>query len=316
MKYIELTVHTTSEASEIVSDIMWNYTDYGVTICDRADIIALQTAKESTFWDYMDDELALDKQPSDVLVKCYVAQDVAGEYIPAILQDIRDAKVRSDGFVPFGTLEDTKRVVDGDDWIDVWKKHFRPIHLGKIVVVPEWIAYEPKDGEQVVLLDSNMAFGTGEHETTSMCVELMQEYVSSASVCIDVGCGSGILGISAIKLGAQKAYLTDIDPIAVESALHNAKLNGVDEKTVVAHSNLLDNADIKADIMMANITGEVLKMLAPSIPKNLKADGVLILSGIIESRLEMVKEAYLAVGMEVVYERRKGEWFALVLKNK
>ena len=316
MKYIELTVHTTSEASEIVSDIMWNYTDYGVTICDRADIIALQTAKESTFWDYMDDELALDKQPSDVLVKCYVAQDVAGEYIPAILQDIRDAKARSDGFVAFGTLEDTKRVVDGDDWIDVWKKHFRPIHLGKIVVVPEWIAYEPKDGEQVVLLDSNMAFGTGEHETTSMCVELMQEYVSSASVCIDVGCGSGILGISAIKLGAQKAYLTDIDPIAVESALHNAKLNGVDEKTVVAHSNLLDNADIKADIMMANITGEVLKMLAPSIPKNLKADGVLILSGIIESRLEMVKEAYLAVGMEVVYERRKGEWFALVLKNK
>ena len=314
MKYIELTVHTTSEASEIVSDIMWNYTDYGVTICDRADIIALQTAKESTFWDYMDDELALDRQPSDVLVKCYVAQDVAGEYIPAILQDIRDAKERSDGFVPFGTLEDTKRVVDGDDWIDVWKKHFRPIHLGKIVVVPEWIAYEPKDGEQVVLLDSNMAFGTGEHETTSMCVELMQEYVSSASVCIDVGCGSGILGISAIKLGAQKAYLTDIDPIAVESALHNAKLNGVDEKTVVAHSNLLDNADIKADIMMANITGEVLKMLAPSIPKNLKADGVLILSGIIESRLEMVKEAYLAVGMEVIYERRKGEWFALVLK--
>ena len=314
MKYIELTVHTTSEASEIVSDIMWNYTDYGVTICDRADIIALQTAKESTFWDYMDDELALDKQPSDVLVKCYVAQDVAGEHIPAILQDIRDAKERSDGLVPFGTLEDTKRVVDGDDWIDVWKKHFRPIHLGKIVVVPEWIAYQPKDGEQVVLLDSNMAFGTGEHETTSMCVELMQEYISSASVCIDVGCGSGILGISAIKLGAKKAYLTDIDPIAVESALHNAKLNGVDEKTIVAHSNLLDNADIKADIMMANITGEVLKMLAPSIPKNLKKDGVLILSGIIESRLEMVKEAYLAVGMEVIYERRKGEWFALVLK--
>ena len=315
MKYIELTVHTTSEASEIVSDIMWNYTDYGVTICDRADIIALQTAKESTFWDYMDDELALDKQPSDVLVKCYVAQDVAGEYIPAILQDIREAKERSDGFVPFGTLEDTKRVVDGDDWIDVWKKHFRPIHLGKIVVVPEWIAYQPKDGEQVVLLDSNMAFGTGEHETTSMCVELMQEYVSSASVCIDVGCGSGILGISAIKLGAQKAYLTDIDPIAVESALHNAKLNGVDEKTVVAHSNLLDNADIKADIMMANITGEVLKMLAPSIPKNLKKDGVLILSGIIESRLEMVKAAYEEVGMQVVFERRKGEWFALVLKH-
>ncbi len=198
----------------------------------------------------------------------------------------------------------------------MWKKHFRPIHLGRIVVVPEWIEYAPQADEQVVLLDSNMAFGTGEHETTSMCVELMQEYITPSSVCIDVGCGSGILGISAVKLGAEKAYLTDIDPIAVESATHNAKLNGVAEKTVVAHSNLLENADVRGDIMMANITGEVLKMLAPSIPKNLKKEGVLILSGIIESRLEMVKVAYEAVGMQVAFERRKGEWFALVLKHK
>ena len=315
MKYIELTIHTTTEASEIISDIMWNYTDYGVTICDRADIIALQTSKETTFWDYMDDELTADKH-SDVLVKCYVAEDQAAQYIPAILQDIAQAKERSEGFVLFGTLEDTKRTVDGDDWIDVWKKHFRPIHLGKIVVVPEWIAYEAAEDERVVLLDSNMAFGTGEHETTSMCVELMQSYITPNSVCIDVGCGSGILGISAVKLGASKAYLTDIDMIAVESSLHNAKLNKVDEKTVVAHSNLLDNTDIQGDIMMANITGEVLKMFAPSIPKNLKKDGVLILSGIIESRLAMVKQAYEAVGLEVALEKRKGEWFALVLKHK
>ena len=315
MKYIELTIHTTTEASEIISDIMWNYTDYGVTICDRADIIALQTAKESTYWDYMDDELTEDK-PSDVLVKCYVAEDISGEVVASILRDIENAKTLSGGAIPFGTLEDTKRLVDGDDWIDVWKKHFRPIHLGAIVVVPEWIEYAPAEGERVVLLDSNMAFGTGEHETTSMCVELMQEYITPSSVCIDVGCGSGILGISAIKLGAQRAYLTDIDSIAVESALHNSELNGVAEKTVVAHSNLLENADIRGDIMMANITGEVLKMLAPSIPKNLKEDGVLILSGIIESRLAMVKEAYEAVGMKVVFERRKGEWFALVLKHK
>ncbi len=315
MKYIELTIHTTTEGSEIISDIMWNYTDYGVTICDRADIIALQTAKESTFWDYMDDELTEEK-PSDVLVKCYVAEDAAGEVLPAILRDIQDAKARGEGCIPFGTLEDTKRTVDGDDWIDVWKKHFRPIHLGKIVVVPEWIAYQPTADEKVVLLDSNMAFGTGEHETTSSCVELMQRYIQADSVCIDVGCGSGILGISAIKLGAAKAYLTDIDPIAVESALHNASLNGVEEKTVVAHSNLLDDTSVQGDIMMANITGEVLKMLAPSIPKNLKKEGVLILSGIIESRLEMVVAAYEEVGMEVVHTQRKGEWFALVLKHR
>ena len=319
MKYIELTIHTTSEASEIISDIMWGYTEYGVSICDRADIIALQTAKESTFWDYMDDELEADltaDKPMDVLVKCYVAEDVAGEVLPMIMKDIWAAKERSGDFIPFGTLEDTKRYVDGDDWIDVWKKHFRPIHLGSIVVVPEWIDYTPTPNEHVVLLDSNMAFGTGEHETTSMCVELMQEYITPDSVCIDVGCGSGILGISAIKLGAAKAYLTDIDPIAVESSLHNCELNGVADNCVVALSNLLDNTDIQGDVMMANITGEVLKMLAPSIPKNLKKDGVLILSGIIESRLEMVKNAYEEVGMQVVFEKRKGEWFALVLKHK
>ena len=314
MKYVELTIHTTTEASEIISDIMWNYTDYGVTICDRADIIALQTAKESTYWDYMDDELVQDK-PSDVLVKCYVAEDIAAQTVSAILKDVQDAKERSEGILPFGTLEDTKRLVDGDDWIDVWKKHFRPIHLGDVVVVPEWIEYAPAPHERVVLLDSNMAFGTGEHETTSMCVELMQEYITPDSVCIDVGCGSGILGISAVKLGAKNAYLTDIDPIAVESALHNSELNGVAAQTVVAHANLLDDTDVHGDIMMANITGEVLKMLAPFIPKNLKTDGVLILSGIIESRLTMVKEAYESVGMKVVLEKRKGEWFALVLKH-
>lgn len=315
MQYTELTIHTTTEASEIIADIMWGYSDFGVTICDKNDIIALQTSKETTFWDYMDDEV-VENKPTDVLVKCYLEQDKAKEDIASILRDIQNAKELSAGAIPFGTLEDTKRTVDGDDWIDVWKKHFRPIHLGKIVVVPEWIDYTPEKDEKVVLLDSNMAFGTGEHETTSSCVELMQEYITENSVCIDVGCGSGILGISAIKLGAKKAYLTDIDPVAVESSLHNAKLNGVDGYTVVAHSNLLDNTAIVADVMMANITGEVLKLLAPSIPKNLKKDGVLILSGIIESRLQMVKTAYEEVGMQVIVEKRKGEWFALVLKHK
>ncbi len=315
MQYVELTIHTTTEASEIISDIMWNYTDYGVTICDRADIIALQTAKETTFWDYIDDELTEEKN-CDVLVKCYIAEDVAANTVAAILQDIRDAQERSGGAIPFGTLEETKRTVDGDDWINVWKKHFRPIHLGKIVVVPEWIEYTPQADEKVVLLDSNMAFGTGEHETTSMCVELMQEYVTPETVCIDVGCGSGILGISAIKLGAPKAYLTDIDPIAVDSALHNSELNGVADKTVVAHSNLLDNTDVQGDVVFANITGEVLKLLAPSMPKNLKKDGILILSGIIESRLEMVRSAYEGVGLEILSQTQKGEWFALVLRHK
>ena len=315
MKYIELTVHTTTEASEILADIMWNYTDFGVTICDVNDIIALQKSKDTMYWDYMDDDLTEGK-PTDALVKCYLEEETAAAVIRNILDDIAVAKENCGGALEFGTLEDVRREVDGDDWIEVWKKHFRPIHLGKIVVVPEWIDYTPADGELVVLLDSNMAFGTGEHETTSSCVELMQEHIFEGCSCIDVGCGSGILGIAAVKLGAKTAYLTDIDEVAVSSAKHNAELNGVAKQTVVAHSNLLDDSSVQGDVMMANITGEILVMLAPSIPKNLKKDGVLILSGIIESRLQMVKDAYAAVGLTVVKERRKGEWFALVLKHR
>lgn len=315
MKMIELTIHTTTEASELVADVLWNYTTFGVAIADRNDLAMLRENKDSLYWDYMDDDV-LTSMGTEALVKCYLEPSAALTDIPAIAEEIARTKERSEGLIPFGSLEATRREVEGDEWIDVWKKHFRPIPLGKIVIVPEWIEYSPKEGEHVVLLDSNMAFGTGEHETTSLCIELMQDYLTPDSVCIDVGCGSGILGISAVKLGAKKAYLTDIDQIAVSSATHNSILNRTDDKTVVAHSNLLDNTEVKGDIMLANITGEILCMLAPSIPKNLKEDGVLILSGIIDSRLVMVKNAYAAVGMKVVRQEQKGEWFALVLKRE
>lgn len=313
MKYTELTVHTSTEASEIVADAMWNYTDFGVTVCDVNDVIALQKTKDG-YWDYIDENLR-DASRTDVLVKCYLEEETAQRVAADIMRDIFEAKERAQGAIDFGTLEETKRQVDGDDWIEVWKKHFRPIHLAKIVVVPEWIAYEKAPDEEIVLLDSNMAFGTGEHETTSMCVEEMQNYLKKGDVCIDVGCGSGILGISAVKLGAEKAYLTDVDPVAVKSAKHNAEKNGVADKCVVDHSDLLENSCVRGDVVLANITGEILVRLAPSIPRGLKENGVLILSGIIESRLEMVKKAFLAQSLVLEKERKKGEWYALTFRR-
>ncbi|MGN1062036.1 MAG: 50S ribosomal protein L11 methyltransferase, partial [Candidatus Scatosoma sp.] len=308
----ELTVHTTSEASEIVADVMWNYTDFGVSVCDVNDVIALQKSKEG-YWDYIDETLR-DTSRADVLVKCYLEEDTAEKTAGKIMRDIFLAKERAAGAIEFGSLEETKRRVDGDDWIEVWKKHFRPIRLSRIVVVPEWIKYEKAENEETVLLDSNMAFGTGEHETTSMCVEELQNYLRPGDICIDVGCGSGILGISAVKLGAEKAYLTDVDPVAVKSAEHNARLNGVYEKCVVAHADLLEDTNVQGDVVLANITGEILVRLAPSIPKNMKKTGALILSGIIESRLAMVKSAFLSQGLQVIKQRKKGDWFALVLR--
>ena len=313
MKYIELTVHTATEGSELVADAMWAYSPYGVTVCDAADAAAL--AKDSTvFWDYMDD--SVETKNRDVLVKCYLEPAEADEKIKLILNEISSRKQLSEGLIDFGTLEDTKRVIEGDDWIDVWKKHFRPIHLGRIVVVPEWIDYTKEAGEHVVLLDSNMAFGTGEHETTSMCVELLQDYLKEGDTVLDVGCGSGILGIAAAKLGGKRCYLSDLDPIAVESAEHNCALNNVEDITRVTLSDLLSESSVTADIILANITAEVLSLLAPSIPAHLKAGGTLILSGIIESRLALVKEKYAAVGLSLREERRKGEWYALVFSRE
>ena len=314
-QFSEITVHTTTIASELIADAMWNYTDFGVNICDANDIVSLQRNKDGIFWDYMDDNLKINER-ADVLVKCYVALDKIDEVRRALRQNIAAMVQNSQGAIDFGSLEDTVRTVDGDAWLEVWKEHFRPIHLGRIVVVPEWIKYTPAENEKVVLLDSNMAFGTGEHETTSMCVELLQEYLTENSVCIDVGCGSGILGISAVKLGAKQAYLTDIDPVAVDSANHNAELNGVKEKITVSHSNLLDENKVTGDVIVANITAEVLALLSPSIPKYLKEKGVLILSGIIHDRLNQVKKVYEEQGLIIERERAKGEWHALVLRRK
>lgn len=313
MKFIELTVHTTSEGSELIADVMWRYTSYGVAISDVKDVIALQRDK-SAYWDYMDEDLVANTS-GDVLVKAFIAIGDAPDVLPKIRRDIEEISENCAGALPLGTLETTNREIEGDDWIEIWRTHFRPIHLGAIVVVPEWIEYHKEDGEETVLLDNNMAFGTGEHETTSMCIELLQKYITPDSVCIDVGCGSGILGISAIKLGAKLAYLTDIDAVAVESAKHNALLNGVSEKTVIARSNLLDDSNLKGDIMLANITADILENLAPSIPKNLKAGGTLILSGIIDSKLERVAEVYSAQGLTLIEKVKKGEWNALAFKG-
>ena len=314
-EFSEITVHTTSEGSELVADAMWQYTDFGVNICDVNDIVRLQKGEKGVFWDYIDDTLRYDER-ADVLVKCYVSPEKTDGVRRALREDLSAMKERAAGAISFGSLECTVKTVDGDEWIEVWKEHFRPIPLGKIVVVPEWIEYQCREGEKALRLDSNMAFGTGEHETTSMCVEWLQEYMQSGSVCIDVGCGSGILGICAALLGAKHAYLTDIDPVAVDSARHNAALNGVADRVSVDHSDLLEKNRVQGDIILANITAEVLCLLAGDLNRYLKEGGVAILSGILSDRVQKVKEAYAAQGLFPVHERTKGEWVSLVLRRK
>lgn len=313
MKFIEFTISTTGEASELVSDILWGYTNYGVAICDVNDVIELIEKRRDT-WDYVDDSL-VESGSAEVLVKAYVAKEEAERAGADIREDLDRLARNAAGNIAVGTLETVKREVDGDDWIEIWRKHYRPMLFGRVWVCPEWIEHEVGEGEVKVRIDSNMAFGTGEHETTSMCIELIQDYMKPTDLVIDVGCGSGILGIAAIKLGANSAILTDIDFVAVKSANHNCKLNGVEDKATVAHSNLLDDTSVKGDLVVANITADVLKILAKSILNNVKDGGMLIMSGIIHSRYEEVLKIYSELGFALVEKREKGEWIAIAMKK-
>ena len=314
MKFAEFTITTTQEAQELVADIMWNYSSYGVNICDAKDVKELIENRRSTF-DYIEDEVLARINDKSTLVKGYVALDIADETAKKIRADLDALRARSDGFIEVGTLETVRRTVDGDDWIEIWKKHYRPIELGKVVVCPAWIDYEPKAGQVKVLIDSNMAFGTGEHETTSMVVEMMQKYIAGAKTVIDVGTGSGILGISAAKLGARKVVMTDIDYVAVKTAEHNCALNGVKDKCEVFLNNLLDEKKVIGELVLANITADVLLVLSQNIVNNVAIGGHIVMSGIIKGRYDEVLSRYSSLGFTFEEKMEKGEWIALAMRK-
>lgn len=304
MEYIELTVSTSTEGSELVADIAWNYTDLGVAISDVNDVIELSKMKRR-MWDYMEDGLTEQK---DVLVKAYFDTDDE-KGVKNFLNDLSALKRNSEFNV--GSLETVRRIVDGDAWLNTWKEHFKPLHIGKVVICPEWIKYDEKEGETVVKIDANMAFGTGEHETTSMCIELLQKYMVKDESVIDVGCGSGILGITALKLGCKDVLMTDIDSQAVEASEHNAKLNGV--SATVIEKNLLDDTTIKGDLILANIMAEILVEFSNGIKGNLNENGKIILSGILNEKANTVITAYEKQGFKLIEKISKGEWTAVCM---
>ena len=314
MKFTEFTISTTTEAQELVADILWQYTSYGVAISDVKDVVELINDRKST-WDYLDDSVLKELNRQVTLVKAYVSLDISDETLVKIENDLAVLKENCKGFTETGSLEIVKRVVDGDDWIEIWKKHYRPIELGKVVVCPAWIEHTVKDGQVSVLIDSNMAFGTGEHETTSMVIELMQEYLSNAKSVIDVGTGSGILGISAAKLGAEKVFMTDIDYVAVKSAKHNCELNGTADRCEVALNNLLDDKQVKGELVLANITADVLLILSNTITGNVVDGGVMIMSGIIKMRENEVIDRYSSLGFKLEKRICKGEWVAIAMRK-
>lgn len=311
MKYVELTVRTNTAGSELVSEILWEYTTEGVSIDDVNDVLELDRMKKGT-WDYVDDAL-LSRVGEDVLVRGYLPIDDKNA-----LNEVKERIKNIPSFVdfPVGSLSVSEKVVDGDEWAEKWKESFSPIPIGKhFVVCPEWMDYEKKDGDVVILLDSNMAFGTGSHETTAMCLERIEKYVKAGDVVFDVGCGSGILGIGAALIGADSVLMTDIDECAVDAARENAARNHV-LNVHVDLKNLLDGESGTCDLLVSNIMAEVLIGFCQGVYKSVKKGGKVILSGIVAEKADDVKRAYEAVGFTQVEQETRGEWCAEVFTKE
>lgn len=311
MKYREFTIHTTDEAEELVSDILWNYTDYGVAVSSVKDVIELTERRRQTY-DYIEESL-LEGNKGVSLVKGYFNIEDCDEKKSLVIKDLETLKSNACGNIDVGSLEFIERTVDGDDWIEVWRKHYRPIKFGKITVCPKWYDYE--GDEYVVYIDSNAAFGTGEHETTSMCLRFIEKYLTADDTLVDVGTGSGVLGIAAAKLGAKKVLMTDVDQVAVDASNHNAVLNNVDKVCTVVNTNLLNGVTIEGNVVVANITADVLKVLSRDILNYVKPNGVLIMSGILRDLKEEVVSVYKATGFDLLEDSTVGEWSAVVMKR-
>lgn len=299
MKYKTITVFTNHNDADLISSAMFDAGAGGVSILDKQDFLDL--VKSDVIWDYVDESVL---EQSEV-VKVSTMYELGDKDFEANLEANLE-ELKKNG-VQFGEI--LKGKIDAADYENEWKKYYNPIKTKNITIVPTWIEYNPGKDEKIMRLDPGMAFGTGSHATTRMCLELMD--VEGKDV-IDVGCGSGILGIAAKICGAKSVYMCDIDAQAVEFATKNAELNNV--VATIEKADLLEGEQ-QADFIFANITADILMRFSKSIGKHLRENGTIVLSGIIDTRLDEVIQCYQSAGYQIVERMAIDDWRALKLKR-
>lgn len=309
--WIEVRVITTSEALEPVSGIFYGLDCKGVAIEDPEDILGRERGPFT--WDFADINVLEHKGEAAVVKGYFSEEDNIDEVLTYIKEKIEE--INSYGInVGAGTIE--VQSMKEEDWANTWKQYYKPFKIGeRVVIKPIWEEYEEKENDLVIELDPGMAFGTGDHETTSMCIKALEKHVEKDSIVFDVGCGSGILAIAAAKFGAKKAVGVDLDPVAVESALENVGYNNLDNIEIL-EGNLIDVIDGKADIVVANILAEIVCILTEDVSRVLKKEGYFITSGIIHDRVEMVTNKLEECGFQVEAVNKDGEWNCIIAKLK
>ena len=311
MNWIELIVHTTTVGSDWVSDCLMELGATGTMIEDKADIP--DPSKPHGIWEIIDPKL-LDDMPEDVLVHAWFVPDSSFPSILSGLQGRLDAmrQERAD----FGSLLTDTRTVSEDSWAEVWKKYYKPFYAGDhLVIKPTWEDFSPAPGDRVIEIDPGMAFGSGTHETTGMCISLLEETVRGGERIIDVGTGSGILAIAAALLGAGHVLAVDIDPDAVRVASENVAHNHVENVVTVLEGDLLKDVPDTCEICVANIISDIIISFAAPLKEHILPGGLFICSGIVNVRAEEVRQALLAAGFEILKTEHKGEWTAFLSRR-
>ena len=316
MKWNQFRLKTTTEAEDIVSSMLADLGIEGVQIEDK--IPLTQQDKEQMFVDILPD---IPEDDGVAYLTFYLDPDLdAG----TILAQVREEMEQMRAYVDVGDATIEESETEDVDWVNNWKQYFHQFYIDDILVIPSWEDVKAEDSDKLVIhIDPGTAFGTGMHETTQLCIRQIRKYTTETTKILDVGCGSGILGMLALKFGAEYSVGTDLDPCAIDATYENMENNGISkDKYEVMIGNIINDKEVQDkvgyecyDIVAANILAPILVELTPVIVNQLKPGGIYITSGIIDDKEEMVKEAVAKAGLELLDVTYQGEWVCVTARK-
>ena len=316
MKWKQFRLKTTTQAEDIVSSMLADLGIEGVQIEDK--IPLTEQDKEQMFVDILPD---IPDDDGTAYLTFYLVEE---EDVAPVLMNVRKELEDMRAFLDVGECTIEESETEDVDWVNNWKQYFHQFYIDDILVIPSWEKVKPEDSDKMVIhIDPGTAFGTGMHETTQLCIRALKKYVTSETEILDVGCGSGILGMLALKFGAKHSLGTDLDPCAIDATHENMEVNGIrKDQYEVMIGNIIDDKAVqdavgyeKYDIVAANILADVLVPLTPVIIHQMKPGAVYITSGIIEDKENVVVEAVKAAGLEVLEVNHQGEWVSVVARK-
>lgn len=322
MEWEELEIYTTTKGVDAVTGSLMNLGITGFVIKDAQDLEDFLADKTAN-WDYIDDDL-MNMKNCETTITVYISKDADGlELLSAVKAELSALKAR-DTENEYGRLEYSMKDIQEEDWANNWKQYFKPIEIGdKLLVKPSWEPAAADETRKILEIDPASSFGTGQHNTTRLCLELLEKNITSGERLLDLGCGSGILSIAALILGADSAAAVDIDENSVKTAAENALKNGVSAEKYLAlagditrDKKLCEKLGTGYDIVCANIVADVLIAMSGYFGGFLKDGGKLIVSGIIDARRDEVLEAISSCGFELVEAISREDWNAAYFVKK